>query len=315
MIAMMKKWILGSALLLIIIGFGMGVTAMQILNWDFKKLDTENGEWKIWQFDTSEMQHISADSDSLPVRVEKSEDDNIHVLAYVVKHTDVQVTTQNNELNISAKIRPAHIISFCMFRGLKAAINGIVIQIPFQYAGDLTLSNSNGSLSVTEVQSLRNLSASNSNGRIAIEETAAESMDITNQNGSVSLEQITVQDTIKVKNSNGSIKAEQVKTAAGEFRGANGRISLEDVYASKQLKAQNNNGSIRTEDIFSPNLSFHNDNGSIKGSIKGKQTDFRIVCNVKNGSSNLNSNAYSDRPYLLETETKNGSVRMIFDHQ
>lgn len=312
---MIKKWILWAAAALVVIGCGIGGMAMQALDWDFKRLDTENGEWKQWEFSADEIKTISAEAEMLPVRTERSEDGFIHVLAYASEQTEVQAEQQGDALDISVKIRPTHLFSFHMFRGLKTMLNGIVIQIPNGYTGDVALMNENGSVTVSELKILGNLSVSNGNGRIVVNETEAYSLNAVNTNGSVRLEKVTVQEEVKTSNSNGSTKIEEVRAKAAEFRGSNGGVSLEEVTASDCLQAQNNNGSIRIEEIFAPSLSLRNSNGSIKGNIAGRQADWRIVNNIKNGSSNLNSNADINRPYLLQAENNNGSIKINFTNQ
>ncbi len=308
---MIRKWIIWTAVILIIIGCGIGVLAMTALNWDFKRLDTDNGEWQKWEFETSEIEIISVIGENFPVRAEESEDGKIHVLAYVTEQTDILVEQQDGVLDISAKIKPTF-FSFHMFRGLKTMFNGIVIQIPSGYMGNIALENKNNSISVSELQLHGNLSMTNGNGAITVEETSALSLTAVNSNGAIQLEQVNVREEAQTRNSNGAVKIETVQAKTAEFRNVNGRISLEEVTASKSLQAQNNNGSIRIEDIFAPTVSLRNNNGSIKGNIEGRQAEWRIVSNIKNGSSNLNSNADIARPYLLEAENSNGSIRIEF---
>lgn len=309
----MKKWILYIAAALVVIGCAIGGIAMSILNWDFTKLDTENGEWRQWQFDAAEVEKIFADDRAcVPIRVEESEDNKIHVFAYTTEQLDTNAELKNGSLNILAKIKMTHLFSLNMFRGLKTLFNGIVIQLPNGYAGRVELKNGNGSITVSELNFAGDLLIADSNGSITAEEITANNLTVTNTNGSIQLEKVNVQEFLNIKNSNGSIKAETVRALSAEFRGANGRITLEEVRTENELKAGNNNGAIRIEDIFSPNILLSNGNGSIKGNIDGRKTDYRIVSNVKNGSSNLGGNADINRPYLLEAENSNGSIKIEF---
>lgn len=310
---MMKKWILWAAAALVVIGCMIGGISMQMLDWDFMRLDTEKGEWKEEQFAVGEIEKIIVSGASLPVLVEPSADDSVHVLVYITETKRVRTTQQDNVLNIEAQNTFLHKhILFRMFGGLKSIWNGIVVQIPGGYAGSAELKNDNGSVTVSELKISGDLSAVNKNGRIALENVSARSASAENSNGSIHLENVTAAEEVKTKNSNGSTWIEGAAAKTAEFSGSNGRVALEEVSASESLKAQNNNGSIRIEEISSPFISLANRNGSVKGNINGRRADYRVASNTKNGFSNLASNADVNRPYLLEVENDNGSTRIEF---
>lgn len=309
---MMKKWILWAAAALIVIGCMIGGISMQMLDWDFMRLDTEKGEWKEEQFAAGEIEKIIVSGASLPVLVETSEDDTIHVLVYITETKNVRAAKQDNVLNIYAQETFNKHILFQMFGGLKSIWNGIVVQIPGSYAGSVELKNDNGSVTASELKISGDLSAVNENGRISMENVSARSVSAENSNGSVHLEYVTTVEEVKTKNSNGSTWIEGAAAKTAEFSGSNGRVALEEVSASESLKAQNNNGSIRIEEVSSPFISLTNSNGSVKGNINGRRADYRVASNTKNGFCNLVSNADVSRPYLLEVENDNGSTRIEF---
>ena len=110
---------------------------------------------------------------------------------------------------------------------------------------------------------------------------------------------------------------------AGSFTGAmkdkkglfevadNGTIFLKEVNAPEGLKAVSKFGDIRLDKAGSQKFELESSNGSITGSIRGREEEYQILVEKEFGDSNLQSKL--EGKYLLDISTNFGDIDIRFE--
>ena len=139
------------------------------------------------------------------------------------------------------------------------------------------------------------LDISNTSGSIQIAGLAAKQVAIDNVSGNITLEAASSESDLKVKNTTGT-------------------ITLTDVAAEGNVDVDNTTGKILVENLKSEgNTSLKTVTGSIKGTIAGKESDYRISSKVVTGKNSLNNSGSGTRKLTVSTTT--GSIDLSFTKQ
>ena len=136
------------------------------------------------------------------------------------------------------------------------------------------------------------LNVSDKSGSIRISDIGAEQITVSNMSGSVKLDNAASASDLTVNNTSGS-------------------ITLKDAEAAGDITVSNTSGSIRVENLKSGgNISLKNTSGSIKGTIAGKESDYRITAKVVSGSCSLKNSDQGSRD--LNVSNTSGSISLSF---
>ena len=136
------------------------------------------------------------------------------------------------------------------------------------------------------------LNVTNTSGTVQMDNIDAEQVSIKNSSGSIKLKDVSVEGDLGVKNTSGSVK-------------------LTDVEAGGNVKAENTSGSIKFENLKSGgDISLETTSGSVKGTIDGKESDYRIRSSVSSGSCNLKDSDEGDKE--LNAHVTSGSIKINF---
>ncbi len=148
----------------------------------------------------------------------------------------------------------------------------MVVTVPEDFKGDLNVTNTSGTVQMDNID--------------------AEQVSIKNSSGSIKLKDVSVEGDLGVKNTSGSVK-------------------LTDVEAGGNVKAENTSGSIKFENLKSGgDISLETTSGSVKGTIDGKESDYRIRSSVSSGSCNLKDSDEGDKE--LNAHVTSGSIKINF---
>lgn len=148
----------------------------------------------------------------------------------------------------------------------------MVVTVPRDYKGDIDAVVISGGMDLTNV--------------------CGNAISVKNTSGSIKLENVTSESDISVENNSGSIK-------------------LINVNAGGNLNAKGNSGGISLDSLNSEgNINIKNTSGSIRGTILGKESDYKIHAEVTSGSCNLNNSDSGSRE--LNVKNTSGSIKLEF---
>lgn len=178
--------------------------------------------------------------------------------------------------------------------------------------GDIVLKTTNGTIRVKDVECAGSISAVTTNSSITLRQITGNGISLESTNGSLSIEDVKSNGALSGGTTNGSVTVRNVSCEKALFITANGSIHLDRLSAAAQMEARTKNASIHTETLKSPIIRLFSTNGSLKGTLAGRQEDYYIDTSTTNAASNLGTNLNDTLPGRLEAHTTNGSIRLEF---
>ena len=134
-------------------------------------------------------------------------------------------------------------------------------------------------------------------------------LQIRTKNGSVSAENVHA-DTLTLSVTNGEIRIEGGTSRILKAAGSNGKIILSEFAAAESLSAVTSNGNIAIDRLQCPDILLRTRNGSIKGTVSGKEDDYSISFTTVNGSGRRHTDAGKSKK--ISADTLNGSISVSF---
>lgn len=138
----------------------------------------------------------------------------------------------------------------------------IKVQIPAQYAGDITISTTNGGISASKFAKLGTLDCETENSGIALSDLSAQQMKLHTENGA---------------------------------------IALKDITALQSLAAETQNAVIALDGIEGPDLSLRTENAMVTGVIRGSEEDYSVDARTINAVSNLTNRSGGSKKLSVHT--------------
>ena len=120
---------------------------------------------------------------------------------------------------------------------------------------------------------------------------------------------------VELISSNASVKCEDTKVQTICMESTNGALRLKDVQADEKLAAHTTNGSIHFEEIDAKDIQLKTSNASIKGTLRGKGTEYAIESGTSNGKNSLPSkwNQSDSAAKRLSVHTSNANIKVEFE--
>ena len=111
------------------------------------------------------------------------------------------------------------------------------------------------------------------------------------------------------------MKCEDTKVQTICMESTNGALRLKDVQADEKLVAHTTNGSIHFEEIDAKDIQLKTSNASIKGTLRGKGTEYAIESGTSNGKNSLPSkwNQSDSATKRLSVHTSNANIKVAFE--
>lgn len=315
---------------LLVLGIIVFTAALGLAGWDIAGLSTTPSYEKRTVTLESGRAGISVQDSNVPVTVELSPDDKIHLTYF--ENEKNQYVIEDGESTVIRKESKFDLGSGFMF-SLDFRERYFILQLPKNYQGEVEIKTSNASIELKEITA-QGLAAQSSNGSIRLSDVqAAAGVRLDTNNSTVSVERLTAGEFFRVNNSNGRIEAADV-TAGGEayLDTSNSTVSAKRLTAGEQFKVKNSNGRIEAFQVSAgteasldtsnnsvelENLSageairLKNSNGRISGTVQGEMGDYSIRSSTSNGSSNLPTENGSGAK-KLEAYNSNGDIKIEF---
>ena len=210
-----------------------------------------------------------------------------------------------------------------------------VLKLPEGFSGSLDLKSDFGAIRVQDLKGLKELNLQGDNGNIRLSWLKVQKdLNVQANFGAVRVENCEIGGDLTVRDDSGDVTLEgssfrrgDITMAFGQLNAGtrnsgidcqslsvqvdNGTIFLKEVNAPEGLKAVSKFGDIRLDKAGSQKFELESSNGSITGSIRGREEEYQILVEKEFGDSNLQSKL--EGKYLLDISTNFGDIDIRFE--
>ncbi len=256
----------------------------------------------------ADVEKLKIESDNLKINLTPSDGDEFKVSYSTYSDIEVLHSVENGVLRIYTDGSYGfHLMGFMDFSDSE-----INVTVPSSYAGDINVVGKNGEIELNEISTAGNVVCENTNGAIEAERVSAASLKLSSKNSKIEMEDVIVSGLAEADSTNGRITAGFCEFNGGaDFKSTNGRIETESCSFKGDSTLRSENGSCEFSDVTVENLDVTTKNGAIHGNIIGKEMDYSISANAKNGSCNVSNRTVGK--YSLKFRSENGSINVDFD--
>ena len=138
------------------------------------------------------------------------------------------------------------------------------------------------------------------------------SLDVDAENGNIELYETKVGKTAKLSCENGRLFAQALTASEIYTENENGFTALVDLTSKNTIFAESENGNIELSGVeFNVGATLITENGDIRGSVIGEESDFTFNCVSSRGKCNL-ENGVSQGAKQLNLRSENGDIEISF---
>ena len=234
--------------------------------------------------------HVVISAKDRGITLEPSEDERVHV--HCEKDEIDEIVCYEKEGMFFFSHRSKRRMHF--FGGFSRVDSIIKVQIP-ESVMQAEVSTTNGGIRISEISQPKSVKAHTTNGGITCNDVRA--------------------GHVELISSNASVKCEDTKVQTIYMESTNGGLRLKDVQAEEKLAAHTTNGSIHFEEIDARDIQLKTSNASIKGTLRGKSTEYAIESGTSNGKNSLPSkwNQGDSAAKRLSVHTSNANIKVAFE--
>ena len=248
------------------------------------------------------------------VHIAPASDDRITLIYYSCPDDPYHVSCENGVLALEGSRKEKKRLFSISLRMLwdKPHSPGVTALIPAGTLLELDIFSRNASILCEKVSDLAEVALSTQNASVAVQDLRCKTLQAETVNASVRFSRLSVARGIAAETTNAKIEAENV--AAGtdvSMTTTNGKINLACVSAGGKMILSTSNGNIVLDRPSAAALEAHTSNGSVKGTLPGKQQDWQIHSGTSNGKNSLPGHQPGAKP--LSVFTSNGSISLGFE--
>ena len=283
----MKKVFLIIGICLLIIGLGISITILAMVDFNIKELNNFKYTERSYAEDAAKVNKLLLDDTNRRVELKISNDEKIHIYYFESEKEFYKISLSDGVLSVISENN----MKWYDYLGFKWDFNtSIRIEIPKNTIEDIKIETKNGDIIAENISVTDNIFIKTLNGRISSNEISCSSFKCESYNGKLLMD---------------SISSENISCET-----KNGMIEIKNC-VSQTLDAKVYNGAIELEAIDTQQADFKSYNGRIHGSMIGSLNEFSVRSSVKNGSCNLPSNTTNGEKSIV-AETYNGSINISF---
>ena len=279
-------------------------------------------------------------SGEMPIRVSACEGSDLTLTYYTRDEDPYELNLDDGTLTLTRLFSKKMDISRFTF----AVLDGIIkmrwnkpaptveLLLPRNALVDLTAHACNASVKVSGCRALCETSLKTSNSRIEASGLSCMRLECVSSNGRLVLTDIVSRKQMTCKTTNSRIVASglraggdmQLTTSNSHIEGrglqtfgslclttSNSGLLAEDCAAKGELRLTTSNGKLETWRSQGASIQLKTSNGSIRGSIPGNQSDWRIESRTSNGKNSLPKQQDGLKP--LAVSTSNGAIDLHFE--
>ena len=250
-----------------------------------------DGKEKTKEYEASELIHtVKVETENLRIRVKTVEEGPVRVYFKPREGQDI-VTFEEKEGVFSFRHEMKGGLHL-NWLNLFLDFNILVLELPMNFAGNLYLKTTNGSIKVSGLGSLSQGEILSNNGKIRVENSQIEKL--------------------LVKSNNARIDVSNVLGICLDASAGNGLISVRECRFTEQLSLQTQNGAVNGRNLISDHIVMQTCNGIVSGTIIGNKEDYNIDSTTRNGFNNLDNVCDASRHKSLRAKTHNGRIQIDF---
>ncbi|MBR3016437.1 MAG: DUF4097 family beta strand repeat protein [Clostridia bacterium] len=275
----------------------------------------------------------------MPIRVTACEGNDLTLTYYTCDEDPYEVNLDDGALTLQRmyNVKSPSRFMFSVLGGVMRMVWNkpaptVELLLPRNALVDLTAHANNASVKVSGCQALCETNLKTSNSRIEASDLSCMRLECASSNGRLVLTNIRTRQQMACKTSNSRIMANGLRSG-GDMRlttsnshidgrdlqtfgnlhlaTSNGGLLAEDCAAKGELRLTTSNGRVETWRSQGASILLKTSNSSIRGSIPGTQSDWRIESHTSNGKNSLPKQQDGMKP--LTVSTSNGSIDLGFE--
>lgn len=242
-------------------------------------------------YKASDLVHtIEVEATNMRIRVRSVETGPVRVLFKPKENTDKVIFSEKDGVfSFKHEVRGLFHLNWL---NLFLDFNILILEVPKNFAGKLTLRTSNASIKASNLLNLTKGEFTTMNGKVALKNIKA--------------------DELFVKAANAFLDMLNLNGKRLEAITNNGSVAAKECSFPEGILLQTKNGFVTGRNLISNCISMQSCNGSITGSIIGNINDYTVESRTVNGSNNLECAADLKGPKKLAAKTTNGRIHVEF---
>ena len=294
------KRIMLAALLLVILGAGMIVTALARGNFDWKEMTTMSFVTKTYEV-TDAFSGIAVKDIESCVRLVPSADGRCRVSCPEEEDGSVNYTVSVTDGVLNVQCHDER--RWYQHIGIFFDVPEVEIWLPEEEYQQLAVSTVSGRIEVAEGLRFEEVSLESVSGSVHMHAQAEKALKAESKSGRVTIENASPEQ-LNAKTSSGRIELAHIRCGGASARSTAGRIELTDVIAEKDLFVKNTSGSVNLDGCDAGGISIETTSGAVKGTLL---TDKIFMASSSSGRVEIpRSNLGGD----CEITTTSGSIRI-----
>ena len=171
-------------------------------------------------------------------------------------------------------------------------------------------SATSGEVDITDCECRDKMTLGSTSGRVSANNIDCSELEAANNSGGIKLEDVNA-DSMNLKVTSGSIRIEDIKSGTMSLKSTSGTINMENVVVD-EITCNSTSGGVHFSKLDAGrSIVIGCNSGSVRGSIKGKESDFSIITSTNSGSSNLKDSRSGSK--TLDISTTSGGIKVDFD--
>ena len=256
-----KIWLITAAFL-VLAGAIIFSGGMNMLNWDFLKLETLKQTVNSHEI-VEEYKNISIITNTSDIEFRPSQDLKSKVVCYEQEKLKHSVCVNNETLEI--KIVDTR--KWYEHIGINFTSSRIKVYIPKGEYGALSIKESTGDVKISEGFTFSDVKITISTGDICVSNIAVDNMELKTSTGKIITENANCKNDMKIGVSTGKSNITNVKCNNFISSGSTGDIILKNVIAKGEISIERSTGDINFDLSDAKEISIQTDTGDVKGSL------------------------------------------------
>lgn len=255
----------------------------------------------------ADYQRIIIDTKDREIKFEKSDDDKLHLEYTESEKRKIDISENGSELSVIEQFDYKwydYIFNFDFG-------NKLIVKLPSDIKAQVSVNNSNGKISLTDISAKNSVDLHTSNGAVSLTDVSINGdINASTSNGRIELVRVEITGKADMKTSNGECSADGT-SVGGElkYKTSNGKVYLNKTKAD-DIVLESSNGKIELyEADVQKSISAQTSNGKIEGTLVGKPGDFSFRCeNSGHNNSNLPTDGNGGKQAYFKTSNGNIDV-------
>ncbi len=255
-----KMWLITAAFL-VVVGFIIFASVMQVNGWEFTKLSTVNYQTNTYEI-AEDFSQISIETDTADIVFALS-DGKSKVVCTEQTNLTHTVTVDDGILKIGIVDEREwyeHI-------GISMVNSQITVYLSENEYNSLFIDEDTGDIEISDNFKFQTIDISTSTGDINLKGVEAKDIDLSVSTGHIFAEKINCEENLKISVSTGKTELKDIVCKNLSTQGSTGDIHLENVIVAEKITAERSTGDIVFERCDAAELSITTDTGDVRGNL------------------------------------------------